>query len=200
MAGAFETLKMKAGAIGQTPSRLFLYYFERVLEGTVQSDSGATLTDSVKAMQGHGIPLEIDWPYQPNKFAMTPPRQLLLRAAPQSKISAQAVIQILDDILQILANNWPLIFGISVYDSFMTPQVEQTGIVPMPGPNENLLGGHAIMACGYDTAAKTLLCRNSWGSSWGKKGYFTLPLAYVLDSDLASDFWAISAVPAAPMQ
>jgi C1A family cysteine protease len=69
--------------------------------------------------------------------------------------------------------------------------VAKTGIVPMPGRDEQSLGGHAVVIVGYDVAAKTVICRNSWGSGWGMKGYFTMPFDYILNSDLAEDFWVV---------
>jgi C1A family cysteine protease len=59
----------------------------------------------------------------------------------------------------------------------------------MPRKSERMLGGHAVMAAGYDQPKKRLLVRNSWGRGWGQKGYFSLPFAYL--EELADDFWTI---------
>ena len=85
-------------------------------------------------------------------------------------------------------------FGISVYTSFMSDEVARTGIVPMPGPDESMEGGHAILGVGYDDSKKALIVRNSWGTEWGLQGYFYLPYDYITISDLASDFWTIRLV------
>ena len=95
-----------------------------------------------------------------------------------------------------LASGQCFVFGISVYDSFESQQVASTGVVPMPNlQTEQLLGGHAVMAIGYNNAQKRLLVRNSWGLDWGLsgnlKGYFTLPYDYVTNPNLASDFWTV---------
>jgi C1A family cysteine protease len=92
-----------------------------------------------------------------------------------------------------LAGGHPVVFGITVYDSFMSDQVAKTGTVPLPGPNEAVQGGHAILLVGYYTSGKQrrFKFRNSWGADWGRKGYGSLPAEYVLDPQLASDFWIV---------
>jgi C1A family cysteine protease len=64
----------------------------------------------------------------------------------------------------------------------------------MPGPDEEVLGGHAVLAVGYDDSAECFIVRNSWGSGWGKKGYFTMPYSYLLEQNLSDDFWTIRTV------
>ena len=64
----------------------------------------------------------------------------------------------------------------------------------MPGRSERQLGGHAVMAVGYDDAEGRFIARNSWGPAWGVKGYFTIPYEYLLDSNLSDDFWTIKLV------
>ncbi len=67
----------------------------------------------------------------------------------------------------------------------------QTGIVPMPGGNEKSLGGHAVLAVGYDDTKQMFLVRNSWGNGWGIGGYFWMPYQYLDDRKLSDDFWTI---------
>jgi C1A family cysteine protease len=64
----------------------------------------------------------------------------------------------------------------------------------MPKAKEKLLGGHAVMAVGYNDITQRFIVRNSWGIDWGKKGYFTIPYAYLTNRNLADDFWCISKV------
>ena len=61
----------------------------------------------------------------------------------------------------------------------------------MPGPSERSLGGHAVVAAGYDDALQTFLVRNSWGPGWGLGGYFKIPYAYLENRNLSDDFWTI---------
>ena len=93
-----------------------------------------------------------------------------------------------------LASGTPFVVGFSVYESFESEEVARTGVVDMPGPKEKQVGGHAVVAVGYDNAAQRFTVRNSWGKSWGQKGYYTMPYAYVTNPQLAMDFWAIYAV------
>lgn len=90
-----------------------------------------------------------------------------------------------------LANGYPFVFGFTVYSSFESEAIAQTGQVPMPGPNESVLGGHAVLAVGYDDSHQVFIVRNSWGGTWGLKGYCTFPYAYLLDSNLSDDFWTV---------
>ena len=90
-----------------------------------------------------------------------------------------------------LAAGFPFVFGFSVYESFESPEVAKTGVVPMPSGNEQLLGGHAVLCVGYDDASARFLVRNSWGTGWGMAGYFTIPYDYLADRDLSDDFWTL---------
>jgi hypothetical protein len=81
-----------------------------------------------------------------------------------------------------------------VYESFVGDGVARTGIVPMPASKEKVLGGHAVLAVGYDDSSQRFTVRNSWGPGWGMGGYCTMPYAYLTDSNLADDFWTIRTV------
>jgi C1A family cysteine protease len=83
------------------------------------------------------------------------------------------------------------VFGFAVYEGFESQQTARTGVVEMPGAGERMLGGHAVVAVGYDDPAKRFIVRNSWGATWGQKGYFTMPYAYLADRNLCDDFWTI---------
>jgi C1A family cysteine protease len=93
-----------------------------------------------------------------------------------------------------LALGYPIVIGFTVYESFETPEVAQTGDAPLPQMGEKVLGGHAVLVVGYDDATSRFILRNSWGEGWGKNGYFTLPYAYLIDSRLAGDFWTVRLV------
>jgi C1A family cysteine protease len=93
-----------------------------------------------------------------------------------------------------LAAGYPFVFGFTVYESFESASVAKTGVVPYPSTGEKVLGGHAVLAVGYDDASQRFIVRNSWGPGWGMKGYFTIPYSYLTDNNLSDDFWTIRMV------
>ena len=194
VAGALEFDQMKQLLSPFIPSRLFIYYNTRVLEGTPMTDSGASLRDTCKAIANDGYCNEVLWPYNPDAFASKPPYDDYLAAKPYNKIIYHRVTQTLSQMRGALASGIPFVFGISVYESFEQPLVLQTGIVPLPSPTEKLIGGHALLCVGYLDATQKFLFRNSWGAGYGTNGYGTIPYAYLMDPHLAGDFWIINHV------
>jgi len=191
IAGAIEFDRMKQKLSDFQPSRLFIYYNERVIEGTVGSDSGAQIRDGIKSVNKQGVCPETDWPYDITKFTQKPPAKSYSDALLDKAVAYQRLVQNLNQFKGCLASGYPFVLGFTVYESFESPEVAQSGHAPMPAPGEQQLGGHAVMAVGYDDGPQTLLVRNSWGNGWGMAGYFTLPYAYVTQPSLASDFWTI---------
>jgi C1A family cysteine protease len=93
----------------------------------------------------------------------------------------------------VLSSGYVASLAISVYESFESDAVAQTGNVPVPQPSEKNLGGHEVVACGYSDASRTLIVRNSWDVTWGDKGYFYLPYDYW---PYVSDSWIAHLGPA----
>ena len=191
---AFEYCLLEQGATDFMPSRLFIYYDERVLEGTVASDSGAMIRDGIKSVAKQGVCPEAEWPYDIAQFAVKPPAQCYTDAQQHRVTSYQRVPRTLSTMRGCLADEHPFVLGFTVYESFESADVARTGVVPMPASGEKVLGGHAVLAVGYDDAAQRFLVRNSWGDGWGMGGYFTMPYAYLTERSLSSDFWTVLAV------
>jgi C1A family cysteine protease/nucleoside phosphorylase len=194
IAGAIEFDQMKLGKTKFTPSRLFIYYNERVMENTVATDAGAQIRDGIKSVATVGAPPETVWPYDIAKFADKPPAIAYTDAKLDLVASYAKVAQILQQMQGCLADGYPFVLGFTVYESFESAAVAKSGIVPMPTAKEKVVGGHCVVAVGYDDATRTFIIRNSWGTSWGMKGYCTMPYEYLLSAHLASDFWTIRAV------
>lgn len=173
------------------PSRLFIYYNERVIEGTVPSDNGATIRDGIKSVATLGDCPEATWPYDIRKFAVKPPPAAFKEAIKYKAVQYQRVVRNQNQMKGCLASGFPFVFGFSVYDGFESAAMAKTGVLEMPAPGETLRGGHAVLAVGYDDASRKFIVRNSWGPKWGMGGYFTIPYAYLLDDGLSDDFWTI---------
>jgi C1A family cysteine protease len=179
-----------------TLSRLFVYYNERVIEGTVDSDSGAQVRNGFKVVARDGDCPESEWPYDITKFRDKPSRACYKNPYKYRAVQYQRLVQNLNQMKGCLASGYPFVYGFTVYESFESQQVAQTGIVPMPAPAEAVLGGHAVLAVGYDDSGQRFIVRNSWGSAWGMQGYFTVSYAYLTDPSLSSDFWTVRLIAA----
>lgn len=189
----FDNLK-NGGSKTFVPSRLFIYYNERVMENTVASDSGAMIRDGIKSIAKQGVCDEKTWKYDVTKFTQKPTATSFKEALNHQAISYSRVVQSLTQLKGCLAEGYPFVFGFTVYESFESQEVAKNGKVPMPKPSEKTLGGHAVLAVGYDDATQNFIVMNSWSTKWGDKGFFYMPYAYLTTSDLADDFWTVRIV------
>jgi len=164
------------------------------VEGAIHSRAGAQIRDGVKSVGTQGDCPETEWPYNPAKFAVKPTPQCYADAVKHKAVLYQRVAQVPSQMTACLAAGFPFVFGFTVYESFESAQVAKTGVVNLPRPGEQSLGGHAVLGVGYDMPSQRLIVRNSWGAGWGQQGYFTIPLAYVGNANLASDFWTVRIV------
>jgi C1A family cysteine protease len=189
---------------GEAPtrlSRLYLYWHERFIEGTLNEDSGAYIRDGMKVLTELGCPPETDFPYDISKFTQKPSDEAEQHAG-ANKISEYHRVLTLDDLKHALASGLPVVMGIAIYSSFESFSVSLSGVVPMPDKTkEKLLGGHAVLAVGYDDDNQIVHVRNSWGPDWGNFGYFTLPYAFINDTSLTMDMWTgtpLKSIPTPP--
>ncbi len=193
LAAAFQFEQKKQLIPNFIPSRLFIYYNERVLLNTINSDSGAFLRDGIKTINAQGVCPENDWPYLVDQFSVKPPEVLYEKAATNQVLSYMRLNNTNINLLQsCLAQGFPFVFGFSVYESFKS--IDKNGIMPMPTFSEQRLGGHAVMAVGYNDEKQYFIVRNSWGINWGDNGYFYMPYTYITDRNRSIDFWTIRLV------
>ncbi len=174
------------------PSRLFGYYLAREEMGTTQEDSGTTIRIGMKVINKYGICREDPtWPYMPDLLKVRPSEQAFKEAELHQALKYERVLQNAADLQTRLSMGYPICFGIAVYQSF-EESAKKHGRVPMPKTSEEYYGGHALLLIGYDREQDNFEARNSWGPEWGNKGNIYFPSAYILNEDLAVDFWTIT--------
>lgn len=187
----YEFTAMEQKVRTQRMSRLFHYYNTRLLMNTVQSDSGASIRQTFKAGGKYGFCLESTWPYTISRFKDTPIKKCYDFGAGTIITQYARVQQDLQSLKLALAQGDPLAFGFSVYESFESRETTETGICPFPAANERLIGGHAILAVGYDDELQCVIFRNSWGVKWGDRGYGYMPYELITNPEFAADFWTL---------
>jgi C1A family cysteine protease len=195
LGAAYQFEQMKQKRPNFIPSRLFIYYNERVLENSVHQDNGAMIRTGIKTMVKEGVCPETMWKYNIKKFTQKPPQNCYDVALDNQvlqylRISPHTVYEV----KHCLSEGYPVVFGFMLFESIMSAEVRRTGYVPMPKANEKCLGGHAVMAVGYDDEKEVFIVRNSWGTDWGIDGYFYLPYGYISQPNLSADFWTIRLV------
>jgi C1A family cysteine protease len=198
--GILEYFERRAFGRYLDGSRLFLYKATRNLLGWT-GDTGAYLRTTMKALALFGAPPEQYWPYRIAQFDTEPPAFCYAFAGNYKAIryfrldpAGKPAGQVLDSIRISLAAASRRCL---VYRLHSMPRVgDGREDIPFPQPGESVLGGHAIVAVGYDDERKigadqgALLIRNSWGTAWGNRGYGWLAYEYVLRG-LAVDFWSL---------
>ena len=175
------------------PSRLFLYYNTRQIEGTIRSNVGVSIRDAIKSVARQGDCPESLWPYIEHRFRTKPPQKCYENALRYRAVEYQRIHRSLDDFRSCLESGSPFVFGFLAHRNFHDV-TRRTGRLQMPLPGERVLGQHAVMAVGYEDTEQRFIVRNSWGPGFGLKGYFTMPYEYLTKEDLTNDFWTIRVV------
>jgi hypothetical protein len=195
--GMMEYMMRRSGREHVDGSRLFLYKVTRKLLGWT-GDTGAYLRTTLQAAAVFGVPPEAHWPYEIARFEDDPEAFLYSYASNYQALNyvrldqyEQGESETLNLLKQVLHAGFVAAFGFPVYSS-----LQNGPDIPYPRPGDTLLGGHAILAVGYDDTRRiddcqgALLIRNSWSEWWGAGGYGWLPYAYVQEG-LAVDIWTI---------
>lgn len=191
---AMRVARKKQGLTDQPLSRLFIYYNERLMEGTVDQDSGAQIRDGAKVLATMGVPDESLWPYVDSNLYLEPTQPAYQSAVQDETRVYLTVDQTLDEMKLCLHEGFPFVFGATLFPAFESDTVAITGMVPMPDINDQSIGGHAITCVGYDDTKQTFIVLNSWGPNWGDHGYCYFPYAYITNLDLCTDLWTIRSI------
>ena len=178
VASAYEImLKQRSPDKWAELSRLFIYYNARELDNNTTRDDGAHVKDGLRAVKQWGVCTEAMWPYDITKFTVKPTPECYQDALKRT-ITKYYQLATVEDMVESLNNNHPVIVGMAVYESFDNV-TRKNPVVPLPGPDEYLLGGHAVVVIGYDLERQQFLFKNSYGSDWGDGGYGWIPFEYI---------------------
>jgi C1A family cysteine protease len=186
--GMREYLQVRNNEARTPLSALFLYYETRRLRNTTDTDSGATITDAMKAIATQGVAPEATWGYDIAKFAVKP-STAAYAAAKANKLGTGIQLAGLEDVKKALARKQPVVLGMRIYNNFR--DVGKDGKLAVPQQGDILVGGHAVTVLGFDNKAKVLIVKNSFGTEWGDKGYFYMPYAYFTPENVM-DIWTAS--------
>lgn len=173
-------------------SPLFIYYNQRYIAGTIGCDSGASIRDALKVIERLGVCKEDMYPYTTDYYNDRPTNDAYKYAYDNKYPIQYCKLKLsLENIMKGLSLNFPIIFGFTVYESFIHKDTERTGVMPEPKNGEKIVGYHSVLVVGYDIHRKHLLCMNSWGSSWGQEGFFWMPFSFVNERN-CGDPWIVS--------
>lgn len=170
-------------------SRLQLYYDSRALEGTVDQDAGAEIRDVIKVAAKHGVGRELFWPYDLSKWNEKPAEEVYRDAVNFEALDYQSVETNTRAVKTALYVGHPVVIGVTLFESFESDEVANDGVVPMPGRSEREVGGHCMLVAGYGKKPGYFTVLNSWGASWGDRGWCYLPEQYL--PQYGADFWTI---------
>ena len=177
-------------------SRLFTYWVSRVkMENTDPlQDSGCCIRDVVKGYAKYGSCFESLYPYIDDgiQFTKMQSTQCFDEALLHKGLFYYRCPN-LNTIKASIAQGFPVIFGFPCPDNFMSQECANTGIIKMPAPDEGFDGGHCMIFAGWNDTTKMLDGVNSWGNSWGDKGWFHMPYGMV-EQGFVDDCWTIRKV------
>jgi C1A family cysteine protease len=146
---------------------------------------GAYVRDAVKAVQKYGICSERLWPYQIQDYSITP-SIISYDDAKHRNIKDYYRIHTLEDTLDAINKEWPVVFSMRVYSQFEDLYGRGKDTATLPQKGEEPIGAHAMCFVGYDLNKKVLIARNSFGRHWGQNGYCYIPFDYVREEVMDS--------------
>lgn len=186
---AFEILQNGRTANTFLPSRSFVYYNTRVLENTVSSIVGTSLRNALRTLTNQGVCEETTWPYDTTRLLIRPHATAYSTALPNRIIRYARLAPTLTQIRLCLASGHPFAFAMKCYDHWY--KAVGGRIPPTVPTTAKPLGGHAMVCVGYNDSTQTLTVLNSWGATWGDKGYAHIPYSLFFKPGEAWDMWVV---------
>jgi C1A family cysteine protease len=180
------------------PSRSFIYWCGRVVEGDQTRDQGMQIRTAMQVLSNSGYCSETLWGYYPSTIFAQPAVAVYDAASHNLVAEYVSINQNHADLKSSLAEGKPFVFGMEVFTSMESAEVAQSGFVPMPTKTDEVLGAHAVLCVDYDDSKEAYFIMNSWGSGWGQKGFFWLPYNFIESQELCSDFWTINSFRTIP--
>lgn len=184
-AAMFEYELLRQGVpVPHRKSRAFNYYCAGSREGDT-SDDGRDPFYTFLSLHLDGLCDETYWSYTPDHILGHPTLASYTAAAHRHALAYYTVTADVADVKSALASGFSVAIGILVYESFEGQQAASTGVVPLPGPNDRMLGGHMLAIVGYSDVQHGncppghLIVRNSWGDGFGDAGHVYLPYSYL---------------------
>lgn len=154
---------------------------------------GISLRDALMVLRKFGVPQVAYWPNEIkdiNDLIVTQ-KVLDYQAGLNKILTFIRLTNSKEMMLSLKINPTPLLCAVEVFESWFSPQVITTGIIPMPKKGEKSIDQHAVAVDGYSRAFFPF--QNSWGEIWGNKGYGTMSREYI--EKFMVDCWAIYDMP-----
>jgi C1A family cysteine protease len=168
-------------------SRLFVYYNARSKSGSNDQDTGSAIYHCIESIMhdDSGLCIESTWPYNENSVNSKPANKAYEEAKKFQVLESCIVETDVETMKGCLADGYPFIFGLKLFNSFQN--VGSKGIVPMPMADEvshENHGLHAMLCVGYSDTERFFIVKNSWGTEWGDNGYCYIPYDYLSNKEL----------------
>ena len=170
-------LKRNKPSYAMELSELFHYWTVRQLEwgGSFPEDSGQVLREGCKVANKVGICPEKLHPYDVSKFNDSP--GLFAKSfARWWNVESYHLCSDWAAMRSELAQGHPVLFGIPVDTKFLS---KRDANIVRNYDTRNKAGGHAMVVVGYDETKHAFKVLNSWGTTWGDKGYCWISYAYM---------------------
>ena len=197
---AWQQSRLRANKSWYKPSRCFWYAHSRLALGDrkLSTDKGSTIWSTAQTLSSKGAVAESLWPYTKQNIDREPTVTINIQASGNKQSVRQVSFGLntntnIANIKKEINDGRVVMIGIMIFQSFMTNDVMRSGQIPVPKKRqEALLGGHAIALSGWDESKQVFTFRNSWGTSVGKQGSFSIPYSYVCNPTLAGDAWVVT--------